>query len=353
MAAHTSFSMASFIHRHRACARFSIAALLLASTTQIPTAYSSPEALDTQAPSTLTAPADPTVGIDVTERDSQLRNTEEELLKKLSLGAQPTGQESTVTIIPDIRHVDVTPKAVETTKLQPVVQQVSATATPAPQPQPKVTPVRQTTQPRYTNERQPKTTTVVPISSAQASAKPRPSTARASSSSRAELEQRVTVAESQVALLSDELEKTQRKLSQREEQLAHSQGVRGYVSGDEASGSIVSKEYETFTVPSEDEKVIEAKQVSPEPLPMARVTKDKTPLRIGPGSKEASLLPLSKNSVVAIEHRTGTWYRVVTSSGRRGWVSGQVLVFDLSNFPGSTDQVRAYDPRLEPTEIKF
>lgn len=345
--------MASLFHRHRACVSFSVAALLLVSTTQIPSALGTPEALETQASSTATAPTEPTVGFDVAERDSQLRNTEEELLKKLSLGSQPTAQESTVTVIPDIKHVDVKPTAVETPKLQPVIQQISATSTPAPQPQPKVTPAHETSRPRQYTEREPKTTTVVPISSAQGSAKPRSSTAKAATTSRGDLEQRVTVAESQVALLSDELEKTQRKLSEREEQLAQSQGLRRYVSGDEASGSIVSKEYEIFTVPSEDEKVTDAKKVSPAPLPMARVTRDKTPLRIGPGGKEASLLPLSKNSVVAIEHRTGTWYRVVTSSGRRGWVSGQVLVFDLSNFPGSTAHVGAYDPRLEPTEIKF
>lgn len=76
-------------------------------------------------------------------------------------------------------------------------------------------------------------------------------------------------------------------------------------------------------------------------------------MRIGPGINQSSLLTLSRNSIVEIEHRTGTWYRIISPSGARGWVSGSVLLFDVDNFPGSTDRVMAYQPGREPTGIKY
>jgi TolA-binding protein len=170
---------------------------------------------------------------------------------------------------------------------------------------------------------------------------------------RKELEQRVTIAESQVTILSQELELTQRKLSDTEQRLANAQRSSPLSGGFSGDASFVPSSYDTFIVPTDDTAGHNEQAPPKATLPTARITKDKTPLRIGPGSREASLVHLTRNSIVEIEHRNGTWYRIVTSSGARGWVTGSVLLFDQTNFPGSTNRVVAYKPALEPTGIKY
>lgn len=291
---------------------------------------------------------------DVSARDVELKNVEEQLLKQLSLGAKPTAQETAGTTMPDIKHVEAKNVEVNPVVAQPIVPAApaevkpAATHTAATQPPP-AAPVYEP------GLREPRTVSIVPISAETAPARPAPRRAKASNStsSSKDLEQRVTVAESQVTILSKELEDAQRKLADTENRLARAERTMSPNGISAADSDYRSSSYQTFTVPSADSAPEEEITPSVNQLPVARITKDRTPLRIGPGSNQASLHNLSRNSVVEIEHRTGTWYRVISSSGARGWVSGTVLIFDVDNFPGSTDRVMAYQPSREPTGIKY
>ncbi len=322
--------------------RVVLSAFLVGSSTHILAAYSAPEALP--LPSSVVSP----VEMDTTARDVELKNVEEELLKQLSLGARPTAKETSGTILPDVKHVEIKPIDAKQAEQEPqTLTQPVATATSIAQPKIVV--------PQAPPLRGPRTTSVVPVSESRTPERRSPRTPRGSQESinRQDLEQRVTIAESQVTILSQELEITQRKLSETENRLANAQRnapLNGNGSGD---ASFVPSSYDTFVVPANDTTDTNEQAPLGNTLPTARVTTDKTPLRIGPGAKEAMLVRLTRNSIVEIEHRNGSWYRVITSSGTRGWITGSVLLFDQTNFPGSTNRIFAYKPSLEPTGIKY
>lgn len=335
---HTRFATTSL----RTSLRVVLSALLVGSSSNILTAYSAPEALP--LPSSIISP----VEMDTTARDVELKNVEEELLKQLSLGARPTAKETSGTILPDVKHVEIRPVDAKQAMQEPqTLAQPVVTATAIAQPKIVV--------PQEPSLREPRTTSVVPVSKSETPERRKPRTPRDSkeSTNSKDLEQRVTIAESQVSILSQELEITQRKLSETENRLANAQRNAPFNGSESGEVAFVPSSYDTFVVPTDDTANTNEQAPLSTALPTARVTKDKTPLRIGPGAKEPTLLRLTRNSIVEIEHRTGSWYRVITSSGTRGWITGSFLLFDQTNFPGSTNRVIAYQPSLEPTGIKY
>ncbi len=316
-------------------------------------------------PYTLTALADPgsippppssgdtAVDADMSARDDQLKSVEEQLLKQLSLGAKPTAQETAGTTLPNIKHVDVNPVVAKPLEpAAPSEAQPVATQTPISEPPP-APPAREP------GLREPRTVSVVPVSQETAPVRPAPrrptskNQISSAQSSPKHLEQRVTVAESQVTILSKELEETQQKLAETEGRLRRAEGALSPSGVSASDSAFVTSSYEVFPVPADQDTSRDDTTSSVNSLPVARITKDRTPMRIGPGINQSSLLTLSRNSIVEIEHRTGTWYRIISPSGARGWVSGSVLLFDVDNFPGSTDRVMAYQPGREPTGIKY
>jgi hypothetical protein len=325
-------------------ALFALTAALVLSSSNLPTAFATPDNTP-PLPSIAAVPAD----ADVSARDVELKSVEEQLLKQLSLGAQPTAQETAGTSLPDIKHVEVNPVVAKPVvpeappETKPAAIQTAVAETPSAPPiqQPAV--------------REPRTVSVVPVSQdatpvRRATKKPR---ATQNATPPKGLEQRVAVAESQVTILSQELENTQRKLADTENRLARAERAASPSGIGAADSTFMTSSYETFTVPTGESVASDESSSTAEKLPVARITKEKTQLRIGPGSNQPSLLTLSRNSIVEIEHRTGTWYRVISPSGARGWVNGSVLLFDVDNFPGSTDRVLAYQPSREPTGIKW
>jgi hypothetical protein len=61
---------------------------------------------------------------------------------------------------------------------------------------------------------------------------------------------------------------------------------------------------------------------------VATIQNGSTHLRTGPTRLDANVLSLPQFSEVAIDYRSGNWYRVTTTSGVRGWVPGTALLFD-------------------------
>lgn len=51
-------------------------------------------------------------------------------------------------------------------------------------------------------------------------------------------------------------------------------------------------------------------------------------IKMGPGPRHARILRLSREAPVEIDYRKGSWYRIKTSAGVRGWVEGGDLLFN-------------------------
>lgn len=85
----------------------------------------------------------------------------------------------------------------------------------------------------------------------------------------------------------------------------------------------------------------------------ARVVASRAHLRIAPGRSQSSLFVMPKNAIVSVELRDGQWYRVTTSTGIRGWLATQDVIFDVDVPESSTVKVGAYNGSYEPTGIKF
>ncbi len=85
----------------------------------------------------------------------------------------------------------------------------------------------------------------------------------------------------------------------------------------------------------------------------ARITASNAHLRLAAGPSESTLFIIPRNSVVDIDIRNGQWYRVITSTGIRGWVAAKDVVFDYGVPSTSTVSVAPYNGSYEPTGIKF
>jgi uncharacterized protein YraI len=51
-------------------------------------------------------------------------------------------------------------------------------------------------------------------------------------------------------------------------------------------------------------------------------------LKTGPSSRYKRLTTLSATTPVEIDYRQGSWYRVKTRAGVRGWMEGKYLLFN-------------------------
>jgi G:T/U-mismatch repair DNA glycosylase len=163
-----------------------------------------------------------------------------------------------------------------------------------------------------------------------------------------DLEHRLAITETQLNLLTQELESTKRKLTTSEarvRELNDQLENRGESSAADTATSIEARAA-AVTISEPDIRPSIDTEV-------ARITKNKAPLRIGPGSRESIITHLSRDNLVTIEHRTGGWYRIVTSDGARGWIPGDYLIFDTEMYSDSTVHVGAYDPRIEPTGGRY
>ena len=82
-----------------------------------------------------------------------------------------------------------------------------------------------------------------------------------------------------------------------------------------------------------------------EEMLIATVTSDKAYLRSGPGKDNSPLMSVSKGTRLTVETREGEWYRVITPTGSRAWVSREVIAFGKSSTasPSRTVRIQGYD----------
>lgn len=92
---------------------------------------------------------------------------------------------------------------------------------------------------------------------------------------------------------------------------------------------IDSKPRYTHTVALNDvSRAASIRSVSLSQHEVATIQSSSTRLRTGPSRLDTNVLSLPRYSEVAIDYRSGSWYRVKTPSGIRGWVPGEALLFD-------------------------
>ena len=294
---------------------------------------------------------------EVSDRESRLRNMEDELLKQLSVGGQPTEQDTVKPSLADIKEaseeiaapkhaVHAPTKSGNASKPKPIEQAPATNDTPT-----KIQVVSYEEVPRVST-RAPQSASIVAVSAK--TVQPRTSSPRARASTESlsakDLEHRLAIAETQLNLLTQELESTKSKLAASEARVREltdqiSDGMRTSLSQSDTRSAVEARAAAVTIAERDTRPDLDAE--------VARTTKNKVPLRIGPGGRESIISHLSRDNVVTIERRSSGWYRVVTSDGARGWVSGNHLVFDSGTYSGSTVQVGAYEPHLEPTGGRY
>ena len=301
----------------------------------------------------------PATNGDVSDRESRLRNIEDELLKQLSLGATPSAQENVRPSLPDVKHTGGQLESVQPQAVEPTVAPIQTAAPKSSKPKIVEATEREpstTEDVRIPPSRNPESSIVVPVAAKSVPHRtPRIKKKEDSETlSAKDLEHRLAIAESQITLLTQELESAKAKLAKSE---SHVDGLtRQIEDGDAAVKPQVSKSSEAIQrdvgmTDADSTDGVDTRAATY--ATTARITKDHAPLRIGPGSRESTITRLSRNSIISIEHRTGGWYRIITADGTRGWISGSFLIFDEGRSPDSTVRVGAYEPRLESMGIKY
>jgi hypothetical protein len=79
---------------------------------------------------------------------------------------------------------------------------------------------------------------------------------------------------------------------------------------------------------------------------VATIRHGSTHLRTGPSRLDTNLLSLPQYSEVSIDYRSGSWYRVKTVRGIRGWVPGNSLLFDAGVSPRSAVRIGAVQGKV-------
>ena len=292
---------------------------------QIASAYSAPN-------------AEQTTETTLSQKDAQLRDIEGELLKQLGMeGTSPAApSENRSLSLPDVKALmtDPTPSATKTPGAPAKV--MVSTNEPSSE--------LGTDEPAL---RTPQSSVLVAPTKRQP---PRTST-RYNGSNLAEIKERLAISESQVTVLQEQLEEAKEQLARSE---ARVEELSRFVDQQSSATIDSPNTLRTGATPglSNDAKTI-AISMETSSLPTARVARGGASLRTTPGRGGSSLYPLALNSTVRIELRNGSWYRVISSNGTRGWVSGQHLIFYEGSTPGSTVHVRAFDADEEGMGIGY
>lgn len=93
-------------------------------------------------------------------------------------------------------------------------------------------------------------------------------------------------------------------------------------------------------------------RVQPRPsddTPVATVVSEKANLRTGPGADNSPLMSVTRGTRLVVETKQGDWYRVISPTGTRAWVSSDVVAFGPTSqsSPTRTVRIRGFDGSLE------
>lgn len=96
-------------------------------------------------------------------------------------------------------------------------------------------------------------------------------------------------------------------------------------------------------------------QKASEDMPIATVIVDKANLRAGPGMGHSPIMSIAKGTRLAIETKSGDWYRVVAPTGERAWISRDTVAYgrDAKSSPSRTVRVKSYDPSIEDEAMEL
>jgi septal ring factor EnvC (AmiA/AmiB activator) len=135
------------------------------------------------------------------------------------------------------------------------------------------------------------------------------------------LSSQLLLAETEVVRLAEELEKfsaarlagisgAQRVAPSQEPIDSSNRGIP------DSSGSVARKASADAVAGARDEESLIATVIAP-----------KANLRSGPGTNNAPIMQVSKGTRLLVETRQGSWYRVVSPTGSRAWIFGDVIAF--------------------------
>lgn len=157
----------------------------------------------------------------------------------------------------------------------------------------------------------------------------------------AELEGRLMAAHNRITELLKELDLARRRLTIAETEVERLSTIIEGRNMAAASGSSKSATVETVAA--------RAPQRQPAEMPIATITVSKANLRTGPGTDNSPLMTVSHGTRLAVETRQGDWYRVITPTGTRAWVSGDVIAFGAKEqwSPSETVRIGGYDLQAE------
>ena len=96
-------------------------------------------------------------------------------------------------------------------------------------------------------------------------------------------------------------------------------------------------------------------QKATEDMPIATVMVDKANLRAGPGMEHSPIMSIAKGTRLAIETKSGDWYRVVAPTGERAWISRDTVAYgrDEKSSPSRTLHVKSFDPSIEDDAMEL
>ncbi|MBN8547983.1 MAG: SH3 domain-containing protein [Deltaproteobacteria bacterium] len=83
--------------------------------------------------------------------------------------------------------------------------------------------------------------------------------------------------------------------------------------------------------------------------PVATVIAEKANLRTGPGADNSPLMSVTRGTRLVVETKQGDWYRVVSPTGTRAWVSSDVVAFGPNSMssPTRTVRIKGYDASVQ------
>lgn len=150
-----------------------------------------------------------------------------------------------------------------------------------------------------------------------------------------ETRSRLVLAETQVERLSSIIEKSNK------------QQLASYL--DQPSAKSASTESNILQKPARVTQAVSSvnKSAGNEDTLVGVVSATKAYLRSGPSTNDSPIMTVSKGTRLVVETRSGGWYRVITPTGSRAWVSTEMLKFGPGAEAGSGSSVRisGYDQK--------
>lgn len=102
-------------------------------------------------------------------------------------------------------------------------------------------------------------------------------------------------------------------------------------SGSNAAPSLFAKKAQAPAAPAANSAASRSAAIPPasdqQDMQVITVRADKAFLRTGPGEENSPLMTVSRGTRLAVETRSGEWYRVISPAGTRAWVAASVVVF--------------------------